>query len=250
MNVAVLNIQRFSVHDGPGIRTTVFLRGCNMRCRWCANPESIAPASIGGFGAWRDVEDLVVELKRDLAYFEDSGGGITLSGGEASLQFQALVQLLEALGREGLHTVLQTNGLMSREKLGTLAELVSHFHFDLKGMNAQRHRSNTGADNSLILENAAWLSASGHPVDFRIPLIPGFNDSPEALVALADFLDTIDAKVVEILPYHPLGEGKIDRLGIDFPRLRLSAMPEPVAILKAGTLRGKGRRMSVACREI
>ena len=107
-----------------------------------------------------------------------------------------------------------------------------------------------GVDNGLILENAAWLSASGHPVVFRVPLIPGFNDGPEDLVALGHFLDSIDARAVEVLPYHPLGEGKIDRYGLDFPRLGLPAMPEAVAMEKAERLRGRGRDLSVAGREI
>ncbi len=257
MKLRILNIQRFSLHDGPGIRTTVFFRGCDMRCRWCANPESTGPVAGSGSesesagpGAWIGVEDLVTELRRDITYFEDSGGGITLSGGEATMQFPALVELLGALRAEGLGTVLQTNGLLARERLAALAGLVDLFHFDLKGIDEPRHRVNTGVDNGLILENAAWLSASGHPVVFRVPLIPGFNDGPEDLVALGHFLDSIDARAVEVLPYHPLGEGKIDRYGLDFPRLGLPAMPEAVAMEKAERLRGRGRDLSVAGREI
>ncbi|MBI5592036.1 MAG: glycyl-radical enzyme activating protein [Deltaproteobacteria bacterium] len=274
MKALVFNIQRFSVHDGPGIRTTVFFKGCNMRCRWCENPESISgtpqtefhqtrcikcklctgratgtdacpSGALQTIGTWRATDEIMTELLRDRDFYQESGGGVTISGGEASMQHEALMELLEILKREGIHTVLQTNGLMPREKLAALAGLVDLFHFDLKGTDPEKHRTNTGADNTAILGNATFLSKGDYPVVFRLPLIPGHNDGGKDLATMAAFLDGIGARDVDVLPYHPMGESKIDLVGMDFPKLALPAMSGEIAKEKARTLTGAYRRVAV-----
>jgi pyruvate formate lyase activating enzyme len=297
VNIFVFDIQRYSIHDGPGIRTTVFLKGCNMRCAWCENPESISSApqisfaeercigcksceaacplgaistdsgypidktrcdlcgacvaacptnALNLIGKWRDVDDLVSELLLDRDYWSESGGGVTISGGEAALQLDALCELLAALNSQGIHTVLQTNGNISWEKLELIARDVDLFHFDLKGIKDASHRTNTGVGNERILANARRLSEGGYPVVFRVPLIPGYNDSPKDLLRLKDFLDSIKARFIDVLPYHNLGERKLDLTGMEGGKLLLPSMNRTEAMEKARILEGEGRVVMVS----
>ena len=301
MKIFVFDIQRYSTHDGPGIRTTVFLKGCNMRCAWCENPESISsspqislvrercigckscetacplgaisinsgypidkarcdlcgacvlacPANaLNLVGVWRDVDDLVTELLIDRDYWSESGGGVTISGGEAAMQAEALRELLTTLRNQGVHTVLQTNGNMAWEKLELIARDVSLFHFDLKGINDASHRANTGVGNERILANARRLSEGGYPVVFRVPLIPGYNDSPEDLLRLRNFLDEIGACFVDTLPYHNLGERKLDLTGMEGGRLSLTSMSRADAVEKAHLLESGIRVVTVSGEQV
>jgi pyruvate formate lyase activating enzyme len=266
---AIFNVQRYSVHDGPGIRTTVFFKGCNMRCVWCENPESIAAEPQSAFHSSRciacgecargcptgaletigrvaPVEALLEEALRDRNYFDESGGGVTISGGEASVQFEPLRIMLSSLRAREVHTVLQTNGLMPWERLEELMRDVSLFHFDLKGVDPARHSENTGAPNAVILENARRLSATGHPVVFRLPWIPGFNDSRDDLEGMARFLDDIRASIVDILPYHNMGEDKLEALGIGHMKLGIPPLEEGAAHAAALALRSRGREVRVS----
>ncbi len=297
MKVLVFDMQRYSIHDGPGIRTTVFLKGCNLHCAWCENPESISSSpqisfarercigcqncekicprgaivSHAGYpidkthceacglcvaacptgalnliGTWWDVDDLVSEILRDRAYWLESGGGVTISGGEAALQTEALHELLAELRSQDIHTVLQTNGNLAWEKLASVAQDVSLFHFDLKGIDGSQHRTNTKVGNDRILANARRIMENGYPVIFRIPLVPGHNASPEDLLRLRDFLDDIGARSIDVLPYHNLGERKLDLLGMAGGRLSLASMSRIEALEKARFLAGEGRVVSVS----
>lgn len=297
MKIFVFDLQCYSTHDGPGIRTTVFLKGCNMRCAWCENPESISvspqisfagercigcksceaacplgaisidsgypidkarcdlcgacvaacPANtLNLIGTWRDVDDLVAELLLDRDYWSGSGGGVTISGGEATLQADALSELLAKLRAQGVHTVLQTNGNMDWGKLARIAQSVDLLHFDLKGIDDPRHRINTGVGNERILANARKLLEGNYPVVFRIPLVPGYNDSTNDLLLLRDFLQSIKARFIDILPYHNLGERKLDLTGMEGGRLSLPSMNRAEAIEKARVLEGQGRVVTVS----
>lgn len=297
MKILVFDIQRYSIHDGPGIRTTVFLKGCNMRCIWCENPESISttpqisfarerclgcrgcekacpinainikdqfpidrarcdlcgacvsacPAkALNMVGMWRDSGDLVKELLLDRDYWVGSNGGVTISGGEATLQMEALIDLLARLQNQGIHTVLQTNGKLPWEELEFLAGNVNMLHFDLKGMNSGNHRSNTGVGNERILENAGRLVDGGYPVVFRIPFIPGYNNSIEDFVKLRDFLESINAQTVDILPYHNLGEGKLNLIGQQKKTFSPNMINRADVLEKAQILYRKGRTVLVS----
>lgn len=297
MKIFVFDIQRYSSHDGPGIRTTVFLKGCNMRCVWCENPESISTSpqisfakercigckscervctlktisinsgypinkdlcnacgacasvcptnALNTVGTWRDVDELVSELLLDLDYWSFSNGGVTISGGEATMQVDALCELLVALQHQGVHTVLQTNGNLPWEKLERIARNVSLFHFDLKGINDAKHSENTGVMNESILKNAKRLTEDGYPTIFRVPLVPGYNDSSEDLLQLRNFLDDIDARFVDVLPYHNLGERKLDLTGMENSRLSLESMNLDDAVEKAQFLNSDDRMVTVS----
>ncbi len=171
---------------------------------------------------------------------------MTISGGEASIQTEGLRALLAALGGEGIHTVLQTNGNMPWEKLEILARDVSLFHFDLKGIETARHRANTGAGNERILANARRLCEGGYPVVFRVPLVPGYNDAPDDLLRLRNFLDEIGASAVDVLPYHNLGERKLDLTGMENGRLALASLSRADAAARAHLLEGNGRVVTVS----
>jgi pyruvate formate lyase activating enzyme len=206
----VFDVQRCSIHDGPGIRTTVFFEGCALRCAWCQNPESFRR----GVAAPITVRALMAEVLQDRDFYAVSGGGLTVSGGEPLLHIEPVRALLAEGRREGLHTCAQTSGAIPRAHLEAVLGLVDLFQFDLKHMDCARHEALTGAGNHRILENAAWLAATGAAVDFRMPVVPGVNDSEENLDATAAFLTRLGVSSVGLVPYHRLYLGKYAALGL------------------------------------
>jgi pyruvate formate lyase activating enzyme len=270
----VFNIQRCSVHDGPGIRTTVFLKGCPLSCSWCHNPEGIdetpvmmisadrcltcgaceeaCPVGEGGavpagvpwdrnrctscgscveacpadarelVGRDLDVGEVVDMLEKDRVFFDASGGGVTFSGGEPLAQPEFLRGCLRECRRRGLHTTVDTCGLVPRETLLEVAELADLVLYDLKHMDPGRHRAQTGAGNRIILDNLCALSESGEEVWVRIPLIPGFNDDPANIEATGAFLESLPRPHrVFVLPYHDIADGKRARMGQSGDRVAL-----------------------------
>jgi pyruvate formate lyase activating enzyme len=228
MEVCIFDIKRFAVHDGPGIRSTVFLKGCPLDCRWCHNPEGISAEpetvteefSFDGVtmkreiraGRWMEVEDLMDQLERDRIYMEESGGGISFSGGEPLQQADALFRLLELARERGLHTTVDTSGYTGPgniKKLGGLADLIL---FDLKTLDEGKHRKYTGVSNRGILENLAALLEGPAAVRVRIPLVGGFNDGERDISALVGYLKA-QRRVpeVDLLPYHRHGTHKYRR---------------------------------------
>lgn len=249
----ILNIQRFSIHDGPGIRTTVFFKGCNLRCQWCHNPESqvFQPQKMlyrhkcVDCGACRRIcekafshqcdncgkclpvcrhsareiagssisaEALMDEIKKDLAFYENSGGGVTFSGGEPLLQPVFLETVLRMCKNSGIHTAIETAGNIPWETLERLLPLTDLFLYDLKAIDSQIHQVCTGVSNDLILRNAQHLKqVCPEKLLFRMPVIPGYNDSQIAPAAV--FADPIS---LELLPYHRTGMGKYEALGIPY----------------------------------
>jgi pyruvate formate lyase activating enzyme len=226
----LFDIKRFAMHDGPGIRTTVFFKGCPLTCWWCQNPESRAshvetqpPLAIrknhdlfscgSQLGDWFSVADILQVVRRDRSFFQESNGGMSVSGGEPLAQSAFLVALLAAAQSEHLHTVVDTTGLAEREDLLATAAHCDLFLYDLKLIDPIAHRQHTGVDNQLILDNFRLLIDQKKMLWVRIPLIPGVTDSEENLKGLAAFLRQSDFHGrVDLLPYNILAEEKYKRL--------------------------------------
>lgn len=263
---SIFNIQGYSVQDGPGIRTTVFFKGCPIMCQWCANPESQAPfpqllyveshcvrcyrciaacpdlinakdregaikiehgtckacgkciavcpnEARAICGKLMTVEEVLQEVKKDALFYRNSGGGVTASGGEPTQQAKFLIELFKGCQNLGFHTTLDTCGYVAWEQLEQILEYTDLVLYDLKHMDPLRHRELTGVDNRLILNNARKIAEKGAAFVVRVPLIPGCNDSPENLKALARFVMDLGQEKVEFLPYHQLGVSKYERQG-------------------------------------
>jgi len=263
----VFNIQKYSLQDGPGIRTTVFLKGCPLCCAWCHNPEGIAstpkivivesrcavcgecrtacplPGARGGTGALptqnpnclhcaacveacpsgarqligrtMTVAEVVREVLSDRIFYEDSGGGVTFSGGEPLAQPQFLLALLEACQANGVHTALDTTGFARWEHLRAAADFAKLILYDLKAFDEQLHRRLTGVPNGLILENLHALDGVHSNIWIRLPVVPGFNDDLEDLRRTAAFVAGLrHVTQVNLLPFHRTGVHKFARLGL------------------------------------
>lgn len=231
----VFNIQKFSLHDGPGIRTVVFLKGCPLRCRWCANPESQSPepqlirAPQGGdevSGQRRSVEEVVNLCLQDRDFYEESGGGVTLSGGEALAQPRFAAALLRALRAQGLHTALETTGCAGPAVFDEVTALADLLLFDMKHWDPDKHREGTGMDNRLILDNMARAIGRGQEVLPRLPVIPGYNDSLEDAAGFVSRLREVGAGRVQLLPFHQFGENKYALLGREYAYQDVPALHE------------------------
>jgi glycyl-radical enzyme activating protein len=289
----VFDIQRFSIHDGPGIRTTVFLKGCPLSCLWCHNPESqdarpevffTASKCIGCLfcarmcergghrfeggkhifdrsgcircgectkecysqalevaGKEMTVEEVVAEVKKDQAFYENSGGGMTLSGGEPLMQFEFTREILKAAKAAGLHTCMETCGYAATERVLVVAPLTDLFLYDVKETDPARHREHTGVPSDRILSNLAALSAAGARIVLRCAVVPGLNDRPDHFAAVAKLADELKGvQAVDVLPYHPLGTSKSQRLGRTSQLADTKPPPEDtvrewLAAIQAGT---------------
>jgi pyruvate formate lyase activating enzyme len=229
----IFDIKRFAVHDGPGIRTTVFMKGCPLRCWWCHNPESQStkPVTVDverklngksivskkTYGERIGVESLMDTLLRDRHFYEESGGGVTFSGGEPMMQADALEALLKACKQSGLHTVVDTSGFARRDQFDRILKHTDLFLFDLKNMDPGLHMKYTGVENGLILSNADHLLDTGARVIFRIPVIPGVNTSDDEIDRLVTFVAERREGLEELhlLPYHRIAENKYFRLRME-----------------------------------
>jgi len=227
----VLDIQRAALHDGPGVRTTVFLKGCPLRCLWCHNPESwktdpecaVAPGQDEGpktYGLPMTVAEVMGEVRKDLVYYETSGGGLTLSGGEPTLQFEFCAALLRAAHAGGIHTCLDTCGFGPAERFLELLPDVDLFLWDYKATGRDLHKALTGVTPDTIARNFRLLYERGARIMLRCPMVPGINDGDAHLEALAGIArDFPDLAGIELLPYHDWGAGKYEMLGLPRPAL-------------------------------
>ena len=216
----IFNIQRFSIHDGPGIRTIVFFKGCPMRCAWCCNPESqsfeieemVEAGRVKTVGRDVTVADVMPEILADLPYYRRSGGGVTLSGGEVLCQSTFAAELLSECKSAGLHTAIESAATLSYDKIEKLLPYLDLYLMDIKHMDSAKHREYTANGNELILENARRVAKSGVELIIRTPVVPGFNDTEEEILEIARFAKEIGAKEYHLLPYHRLGSDKYDGL--------------------------------------
>lgn len=221
----IFDIQRFSIHDGPGIRTIVFLKGCFLRCKWCCNPESqeydIQTMTVQGkpqiIGRDVTVEEVLEEVKRDMPYYKRSGGGITLSGGEALFQTEFGSSLLCACKEYGINTAMESTGCSKFENIEKFLPYLDLYLMDIKHMNSAKHKEFTGVPNELILENAKKIAQSGTKLIIRVPVIPGFNDTKEEIREIALFAKSLPGvSELHLLPYHRLGQDKYEGLNRNY----------------------------------
>jgi len=228
--VTTFDIKRFAVHDGPGIRTTVFLKGCPLRCWWCHNPESQAvepftvdiERKVNGksiaakktYGEKMETAELMEIILKDRHFYEESGGGVTFSGGEPMRQIEALAELLQASKQNRLHTTVDTSGFAKREEFERILPYTDLFLYDLKHMDPELHLKYTGVDNGLIHSNADYLLENKAMLIFRIPVIPGVNTSQEEVNRMISFLAERAEymKELHLLPYHRIADNKYFRL--------------------------------------
>ena len=222
----IFDIQRYSIHDGHGIRTIVFLKGCVLRCRWCCNPESqeykIQTMMVQGkpktIGRDVTVEEVMQEVEKDRAYYRRSGGGLTLSGGESLCQPQFARDLLRAAKETGITTAMESMACAKWEVIESILPYLDQYLMDIKHINPEKHKEFTGRSNELMLENARKVAASGMTeLSIRVPVIPTFNDTPEEIRDIAWFADKLPGvKRIHLLPYHRLGQDKYEGLGREY----------------------------------
>jgi len=270
----IFDIQRFSIHDGPGIRTTIFFKGCPLRCRWCQNPESHKPEKeiafykercMGCFackevcpndainesengridyprcndcgicvsecpnnalrmvGMEWDAASLLVEIVKDKDFFVDSGGGITLSGGEPFLQIGFLKEFFPLVKNEQIHVNMETCGMFRWPEIEAILPYLDLIYFDLKMIDSEKHKTYTGRDNRVIIENFVQMVKTSPHLQPRMPVIPTINDDPENILNTARLLNQNNIKSIHLLTYHNLGEAKLGRINtrltpLDIPK--------------------------------
>jgi pyruvate formate lyase activating enzyme len=298
----IFDLRKFSVHDGPGIRTTVFFKGCPLSCWWCHNPESqgqqpeimlwdsrcigcqacvavcpqgaIIPNAGAGtaghtvttdrerctrcgdciphcpsdarewIGRTASVGEVMAEINRDVNFFDESGGGVTFSGGEPLMQPGFLLALLQACREQEIHTALDTSGYAAWEILDQVRPFVNLFLVDIKCMDDERHRQVTGVSNMRILSNLRALAEHGHAIILRVPLVPGINDDPANLDALGELASSLPGvERVDLLPYHHAAAGKYDRMQI--PYMLPDTLPPAAEMVEALAARLRERGLSV-----
>jgi pyruvate formate lyase activating enzyme len=225
-NGLLFDIKEFAVHDGPGIRATVFLKGCPLACMWCHNPEGqsrlpqvmCSPAGERLAGEEYSAERLAALLSRQAAILKANGGGVTFSGGEPLLQAQFVAEVIDRLDRrDGVHVLLDTSGYGREADLRLLLERCQLVFYDLKLIDREMHRRYTGCDNALILHNLQVLSASGVPFVIRVPLVPGVTDTEENLRAIARTVGGLPGLLrVDLLAYNRAAGAKYPAAGMQF----------------------------------
>ena len=221
----IMQLQHFSVNDGDGIRTIVFMAGCPLRCAWCANPEG--QTRRNAMTHWAETEDILAELRHQAIFFRQSGGGVTFSGGEATAQQDFLREMVDALYDEGFSLAIETCGYFDYAQMAPTLRKMDTIFIDIKHIDPRQHHAFTGVDNALILQNIRRASDEGLPLVVRIPTIVGVNADDETMTRVFGFFEKnqIRAKL-EFLPYHRYGEAKYEKLGLALPDPRFATPSE------------------------
>jgi len=256
----IFNIMRYSIHDGPGIRTTVFFKGCPLVCKWCHNPESFdqkpqetydprkcinCGRCAGGKGGEKDsslcptgaretigheisIPELMEELKKDMLFYEQSGGGVTFSGGEPLFQAEFLIEALAQCRKEYINTAIDTSGFCDTASLLKAAELADYFLYDLKFIDSGKHEKYCGAPNEIILSNLKNLAGTKTKLLRRIPVIPWINDDMKEMTGIFEFMDGIqNIESVHLLPYHNIQADKYKKLGKQYELQEIPGSESP-----------------------
>ena len=233
MEGLIFDIKRYAIHDGPGIRTTVFMKGCPLRCRWCHNPESqhhkpemMAQKRKLGDRTFMDnhmvgytisSEDLMREIRKDYVFFEESSGGVTFSGGEPLLQADFLLDSLKRCKAEGIHTCVDTAGAVNTPLLDEICHYTDLFLYDVKTTNEQTFKTYIGQNYDAVIDNLHHIADNGCRIIARIPVVPDVNDSEEQIDAIINLISSIpQVHEVNLLPFHRTGSDKYKRLGRDW----------------------------------
>ncbi len=286
MKGIVFSIQRFSVNDGPGIRTTIFMKGCKLRCLWCANPESQNPepelmyyssgknsflksfenclpiiqklekgnylspdeeekecvkeyyaGNLELVGKEYSIEELIKEVKKDEIFYRNSGGGITVSGGEPLFQAEFVTAFLEECKKEGFHTAIDTSGYGDWKSIEKMLPFIDLVLYDLKHLDSEKHKEYTGVSSELILENLKKLSETDVDIMITIPVIPGYNDEEENIRRTGEFILGLERKVkVRLLPYHHYSISKYKALGRIYKMRDIKENEIKKSVIKVRTL--------------
>jgi len=239
----VLRIEKTSIHDGDGLRTVVFMKGCPLKCWWCSTPESQnmeiqeyknKKGELKRYGELMSVNELVKQISKDEIFYFHSGGGVTFSGGEPLLQSSFVAEVMKRCKRMGINTALETTLITSYDDIEKVLPWLDALYVDIKHLSNEEHKRYTNVDNTLILENILKVDSSDHLVDIyiRIPVIPSVNDTNENLLSTIEFCNKLNKiKEIELLPYHRLGIGTYKNLGIEY-RLPNVSPPKPERMLE------------------
>ena len=230
----IFDIKRFSVNDGPGIRTTIFFKGCPLSCWWCHNPEGLSGSieevvlteKLDGLeykqrkdvGRYVSVDDLIREIEKERIFYETSKGGVTFSGGEPLMQHEFLVRLADECKLHGIHTCLDTSGYISPDIFKSILSRFDLFLYDIKMLDDNKHLQYTGVSTGTIITNLHALLEAGKEFIIRFPVIPGINDDSENISHMKNFLKSLnhEAKELHLLPYHAYAKNKYKRFGRKF----------------------------------
>ena len=235
MKGLIFSVERYSIHDGPGIRVTFFMKGCPLSCWWCHNPEGISPLpetvllinKVGDLeftmnedaGKFYSVDNILKILERERIFFRHSGGGVTFSGGEPMMQFDFLLEALKACKANGYHTAVDTSGYSSAENFKAVIPFTDLFLFDIKHLDDPIHLLYTGVSNRSIIDNFRIILESGRELVVRIPVVPRFNDDMDHLSRLKQFIiqnKRVNITKINLLPYHKIGSSKYRKFNIPY----------------------------------
>jgi pyruvate formate lyase activating enzyme len=292
----ITNIQGYSIHDGPGIRTVVFIKGCPLRCLWCANPENLTASVQIGFiknlcktcgrcgktcrydaiipgegyrinkdkcvscgdcvdacyydalvryGELKTAEETFLQVRKDKMFYDSSGGGVTVSGGEPLLNPDFVYELFSLCKNEAINTCIETCGYVPQKAFETVLPVTDYFLYDIKLIDPVRHKKYTGCDNELILENARYLVKSGADVLFRQPLIPGINDTDDNIQRTSEFMLSLGegGNRLQLMPYHRAGTSKYNALNQPY----LLEDIKPMSAEQIETVQNKYTEYGISC---